>query len=319
MKYYAGIDLGGTNIAVGIVDENYKIIGRGKMKTDATRAAELIADDMATATRAAVQDANIDISQVEWVGIGTPGTVNQTTGEIEYANNLYFRNVPMVKMLEERLGKRIYMENDANAAVYGEALAGAAKGRSNVIGITLGTGVGGGIIIDGKIYSGFNFSGAELGHTVIVYDGRQCTCGRKGCFEAYSSATGLINMTKDYLTQHPDSAMWKLVDGDINKVNGRVAFDAMRGGVEGGQEIVDTYLNYLGCGLVNMINIFQPEILFLGGGISKEGETILKPLREYIKREVYTKYSEKNTELCVAQLGNDAGIIGAAFLGSLYA
>ncbi len=319
MKYYVGIDLGGTNIAVGVVDECYHIVGRGKLKTAPPRAAELVADDMATAAGMALQDAGVDISQVEWVGIGTPGTVNQETQEIEYSNNLQFHHVPMIRLIEERLGKMAYMENDANAAVYGEALAGAAKGHRNVIGITLGTGVGGGVIIDGKIYSGFNFAGAELGHTVIVYDGKLCTCGRKGCFEAYSSASGLIGITKDYLIKHPDSEILKMLEGDITKVNGRTAFQAMRAGVEGGQEIVDTYVSYLGCGIVNMVNIFQPEILFLGGGISKEGEALLRPLREQVKREVFSKYAQKSTELCIAQLGNDAGIIGAAFLGNLYA
>ncbi len=319
MRYYAGIDLGGTNIAAGVVDEEFRLIGRAKMKTNAPRAAELIADDMAAVTRQAVENAGLELSQIEWVGIGTPGTVNQDTGEIEYSNNLQFNRVPMVKLMQERIDLPIFMENDANAAIYGEALAGAAKGVRNAVGITLGTGVGGGIIIDGRIYSGSNFAGAELGHTVIVYDGRLCTCGRKGCFEAYASATGLVALTREYLKDHPNDGMWKYCENDIGKVNGRTAFDAMRMGLTSGKCVVDAYLNYLGCGIMNMINIFQPEILCIGGGISKEGEAILGPLREYIKREQYTKYSSKNTEIVTAKLSNDAGIIGAAFLGNLYA
>ncbi len=319
MKYYAGIDLGGTNIAVGIVDEEYRIVGRAKKKTNAPRPAQEIADDMAEATRLAVADAGLTLAQIEWVGIGTPGTVNQDTGEIEYSNNLQFHRVPMARLIKERLGHSVYMENDANAATYGEVLAGAAKGVRNVIGITLGTGVGGGIIIDGKIYSGTNFAGGELGHTVIVYDGRPCTCGRKGCFEAYSSATGLIAMTREYLRDNPNDGMWLYCDHDITRVNGRTAFDAMRGGLASGSKVVAQYISYLACGVINMINIFQPEILFIGGGISKEGETILAPLRTIVEKERYTKNSIKNTELVAAQLGNDAGIIGAAFLGNLYA
>ncbi len=319
MKYFVGIDLGGTNIAVGVVDEEFRIVARANRKTNSPRPAEQIADDMAAATKDALAEAGLTMNNVEWVGIGTPGTVNQETGVIEYSNNLQFHNAPMIKLMQERLGVGVYMENDANAAIYGEALAGAAKGVKNCIGITLGTGVGGGIIIDGRIYSGSNYAGAELGHTVIVYDGKPCTCGRKGCFESYASATGLIAMTKECLQANPQDDMWKFADGSLENVNGRTAFDAMRAGLASGKQVVDTYLNYLGCGLVNMINIFQPEILFIGGGISKEGETILAPLREYIERERYSKYAAKNTQLCVAQLGNDAGIIGAAFLGRLYA
>ncbi len=319
MKYYAGIDLGGTNIAVGIVDEEYRIVGRAKKKTNAPRPAQEIADDMAEATRLAAADAGLTLAQIEWVGIGTPGTVNQDTGEIEYSNNLQFHRVHMTRLIKERLGLSVYIENDANAATYGEVLAGAAKGVRNVIGITLGTGVGGGIIIDGKIYSGTNFAGGELGHTVIVYDGRPCTCGRKGCFEAYSSATGLITMTREYLRDNSNDGMWLYCDHDITRVNGRTAFDAMRGGLASGRQVVAQYISYLACGVINMINIFQPDILFIGGGISKEGETILAPLRIIVEKERYTKNSIKNTELVAAQLGNDAGIIGAAFLGNLYA
>lgn len=319
MKYYAGIDLGGTNIAVGVVDEQYRIVGKAKTKTASPRPAEEIAADMAKTVRLAAQNAGIDLAQLEWAGIGTPGTVNQDTGEIEYSNNLQFHCVPMVKMMNELLGVPVYMENDANAATYGEALAGAAKGVKNAIGITLGTGVGGGIIIDGKIYSGSNYAGGELGHTVIVNGGRPCTCGRSGCWEAYASATGLIAMTREYLQANPQDGMWSHCGGELDKVNGRTAFDAMRAGLESGKQVVERYLEYLGCGLTNIVNIFQPEILFIGGGISREGETILKPLRAYIEKEQYAKHSANKTKLVTAVLGNDAGIIGAAFLGNLYA
>lgn len=319
MKYNVGIDLGGTNIAVGVVDENYNIVARAKAKTNAPRAAELIADDIKIVVENAVANAGLTMDDIQWIGLGSPGIVNQDTGKIDFANNLKFIHTPIKKLIEERVNKSTFIENDANCAVYGEALAGAAKGVKNVVGITLGTGVGGGIIIDGKIYCGSNYAGAELGHTVIAYNGKQCPCGRKGCLEAYTSATGLINMTKDYLNAHKDCKIWDMIEGSLDKVSGRTAFDAMRAGIEGGKEIVDEYLGYLGCGVVNIINTFQPDILFIGGGISKEGENILKPLREYIDANSYTRYSEKQTKLCTAELGNDAGIIGAAFLGNLYA
>ena len=238
--YYLGIDLGGTNIAVGIVDEENKIIARASSKTK-LNSAEDVADAMAETAYEALKNAGITIDDVPWIGVGSPGTINKETGIIEFANNLPFKNTPMEKMLSERMGgKKVLMENDANAAAYGEYMAGALKGADNAIAITLGTGVGGGIIINHKIYSGSNFAGAELGHTVIVVDGRPCTCGRHGCWETYASATGLIKTTTEHREKAPkDSPLWTLVDGDLDKVSGRTAFDAMRQGDPIGKEIVD--------------------------------------------------------------------------------
>ena len=259
--HYLGIDLGGTNIAVGIVDEDCKIVAKVSSST-ATENAEQVADAMAATARAALEKAGLTLDDVPWIGVGSPGTVNKATGIIEYANNLPFLNTPMQKMLSERLdGKTVYMENDANAAAFGEYMAGALKGAQVAMAITLGTGVGGGVIIDGKIFSGSNFAGAELGHSVIVADGWPCTCGRLGCWEAYASATGLIKRTKQHMEEAPkDSPLWTIAEGDINKVNGRTAFDAMRQGDPVGQKIVDEYVKYLSVGLINMINIFQPKI-----------------------------------------------------------
>ena len=211
-------------------------------------------------------------------------------------------------MMEERLGVKVHIENDANAAALGEYLAGSAKGAKNAVAITLGTGVGGGIIIDGKIYSGSNFAGAELGHMVIVKDGKECACGRRGCWETYASATGLINLTKQKILNEKleFSYMLKLCDGDINKVNGRTAFDAMRDGDPTAKAVVEEYISYLACGLVNIINIFQPDVLCVGGGISNEGENLLGPVRTIVERERYTKHNEKQTLICKCTLGNDA-------------
>lgn len=316
--YTIGIDLGGTNIAVGIVDENMKIIAKGSVPTNPPRSAEEIATDMASLTKDIAEKASIPFDEIKWVGIGTPGTANSDTGIIEYANNLGFDQVPMVSIMEKKLGKKVFIENDANAAAYGEFKAGAAKGANSAVVITLGTGIGGGIIIDGRIYQGFNFAGAELGHTVIVNGGRECTCGRLGCWEAYASATGLANLTKDSMKANKDSKMWEITNGSLDAVNGKTAFDAMRAGDAAGSKVVDLYISYLGCGLVNVINIFQPEILCLGGGICKEGDNLLKPLSAMINKEHYSRYAKKQTKLCVASLGNDAGIIGAALIGELY-
>ncbi len=311
--YRIGIDLGGTNIKAGVVDEKYTIVATAKCKTRMPRPAEDIIADMASTARKAVEAAGLTMDDIACVGVGSPGTCNEETGVVEYANNLRFENVPLRRLLSGLLDKEVFIGNDANAAALGETLAGAARGARSSVCITLGTGVGGGIILDGKIYSGFNFAGAELGHTVIVMDGEPCTCGRNGCWEAYASATALINQTRRAMEAHPGSEMWKLA-GNLDKVDGRTAFDAMRRGDAAGKAVVDAYIHYIACGLINMINIFQPEILCIGGGICKEGDTLVTPLRKEIEDARYSKSCENQTRLCVAELGNDAGIIGAAFL-----
>ncbi len=314
--YRLGIDLGGTNIVAGVVDKKYKIVAKASCKTAVPRPESEICDSMAEVAKKAVEKAKLTMDEIESVGIGVPGAVNPKTGVIEYSANLFFHNWEVVEMMEERLGKKVHIENDANAAALGEYLAGSAKGARNAVAITLGTGVGGGIIIDGKIYSGSNFAGAELGHMVIVKDGKECACGRRGCWETYASATGLINLTKQKILSEKleFSYMLKLCDGDINKVNGRTAFDAMRDGDPTAKSVVEEYISYLSCGLVNIINIFQPDVLCIGGGISNEGENLLGPVRSYVERERYTKHNDKQTVICKCTLGNDAGIIGAAYL-----
>ncbi len=311
MKYYIGVDLGGTNIVAGVVNENYEIIAKASVKTNLPRPEQEIAADIIKVSKQAVADAGLTMDQIEWVGMGTPGIANSETGIIEYSNNLGFVNTPMVKYLEEGLGKPAFIENDANAAAYGEYVAGAAKGAKNAVCITLGTGVGGGIVIDGKIYCGSNFGGAEIGHTVISVDGPQCTCGRKGCFEVFSSATGLIRMTKEAIAENPDSSMAK-----EEKISGRTAFNHMRSGDAAAKGVVDKYIKHLAAGVTNTINIFQPDVLCIGGGVCNEGDPLLVPMKEIVAKENYTRNSPKNAEIVIAKLGNDAGIIGAAFLGN---
>jgi len=314
MKYYIGIDLGGTNIKAGVVNENYEIVSKATTKTLLPRPAEEICADMAKVSMEAVEAAGLTLDDIESVGIGTPGTANSETGIIEYSNNLGFLNLPVVEIMQKHIDKPFYVENDANAAAYGEFLAGAAKGANDAVCITLGTGVGGGIIINGKIYSGFNFAGAEIGHTVVDPNGPECTCGRKGCFEVFSSATGLVRMTKEAMYEDKGSVMWQMNEED-GKVSARTAFNAMRAGDRAGKAVVDKYIKYLALGITNTINIFQPDILCIGGGVCNEGDPLLLPLKEIVAKEVYTKNSAKNTEIVIAKLGNDAGIIGAAFLG----
>ncbi len=314
--YYLGVDLGGMSIKAGVCDDNGNILVKDTCVTVRNEDGDRIINDMAKLCLKVIADANLTVDDIEYAGIASPGSADCEKGIIIFAATLPFVNYPIAEKLSERTGiKKIYVENDANAAAKGEATFGAAKGYKNSILVTLGTGVGGGVIVDGKIYTGFNFSGGELGHMVIEKGGELCPCGRRGCMESYASATGLMKLTKKQMMQDKDSIMWKLCDGNIDNVSGKTAFDAMRANDESGIAVVNEYIEYLACGLINFINIFQPEVLSIGGGICKEGETLLAPLREIIAKEEYSRHCENKTQLKIAKLGNDAGIIGAASLG----
>lgn len=313
--YRIGVDLGGTNIVVGIIDENNKIVAKASRKTNAPRAAEGIFDDMADAVKEAMSQIHITNDDIISVGVGTPGSVNKGDELIEFANNLGFDNVPAYKLLRDRIGiTKVYFDNDANCAALGEAVAGCGKGVKDFIMITLGTGVGSGIIVNGKLVTGVNYAAGEMGHSVLVYDGLQCNCGRRGCWEKYSSATALISQTKEAMRKNYNSLMWDIVGNDITKVNGRTAFDAMRKGDATAQSVVNNYVHMLSCGIGNIINIFQPDMVCVGGGVGNEKENLLGPVRKLLKSEVYSIHAKKQTQLVAAELGNDAGIIGAALL-----
>lgn len=313
--YTIGIDLGGTNIVASVVDDDYNIIGTSKTPTNSPRSADEIFDDIADVCEEAVKTAGLTMEDIDSVGMGTPGTVNQD-GVIEFANNLAFNNVPARTMLAKRINKpeeKVFIENDANCAALGEAYAGCGNGAKDFVAVTLGTGVGSGVIIGGKIVNGVNYAGGECGHMVIVVDGEQCSCGRKGCWEAYASATALIRQTKKAMEEYPDSLMHKLAKEE-GKVSGRTAFDAMRLGDIAGIKVVDDYIKYVACGLINIVNALQPEIICIGGGICNEGETLMKPLRRFVQSERYSIHSKIQTKIVKAELGNDAGVIGAALL-----
>ena len=314
--YYLGIDLGGTSIKAGICDENGSILYKESCPTVTDEDGDRIINDMAALCGRVIAKCGIKADDIEYAGIASPGTADSERGIIVYACTLPFLNYPIAEKLSGLTGiKRINVENDANAAAKGEATIGAAKGYANSVMITLGTGVGGGIIIDNKVYAGFNFAGAELGHIVIVHGGKPCTCGRSGCWESYASATALIEQTKEKMLASRDSLMWSLAEGDIERVGGKTAFTAMKQGDKTAAEVVDAYISYLACGIVNIINIFQPEVLSIGGGVSNEREYLTKPLIDIVKKEQYSRNSPKQTIIKTAQLGNDAGIIGAAMLG----
>ncbi|RKD35068.1 ROK family protein [Lacrimispora algidixylanolytica] len=317
MRYYVGIDLGGTNIAAGLVGEDGTLIKQMSVPTKSGRSAREIVKDMASLAKKVAEMGEIPWENIEAVGVGVPGTANRDTGMVEYANNLGFYDEPMVSMLKEELpGKSIRFDNDANAAAWGEYVAGSGKGSKSMLAVTLGTGVGGGIILDGKLFRGVNYAAGEFGHFVIDRNGIPCNCGRRGCFETYASATALVAQTKEAMEQHPESLLWELCGKNIDLVEGRTLFDGVRQGDEIAKQVLSQFIEYLATGLVDLINIFQPEVLCIGGGISKAGDLLLKPLQAIIDKEDYAATSRNRTKITVATLDNDAGLIGAALLES---
>ncbi len=312
--YRIGVDIGGTNVAVGVMDEELRLV---KKKSTPTAKDDPIGitDGIARLVRELLDGIGVTFDEVAGLGIGFPGIVDDRRGVAVYASNLGFENFPFADELRRRLPiTEIHLDNDANAAALGEAKAGAARGAENVIVVTLGTGVGGGIIIGGRLYTGSNAVAGELGHMVIERGGYPCTCGRRGCFEAYASATGLLRMTREALDAHPESMMHEMVAARGGKVSGRIPFEAARAGDAAGVALLDRYYSYLACGLSNLINIFQPDVVVIGGGISGEGEKLTDPLTPIVMRECYGNGIVKMPVLRTATLGNDAGILGAACL-----
>lgn len=301
MKYYAGIDIGGTNIKTGIVDELGNIISEDTVPTGADRTQELVLQDIISSVKESIAKAQVTPFAV---GMGSPGLIDSKNGVVVYNNNLGWDNFAIAPAMTEALKIPATLENDADAAALGEVVAGCAKGANSAMIITLGTGVGSGYVVDGKI-----IRGAEFGHMVIHYGGRQCTCGRKGCFEAYCSATGLINMTKEAIAENPGGIMAKIADVE-GTVSGHTVFDAAQEGDENAVNVIDTYTEYLACGLSNLINGLQPEVIGIGGGIGKQGERLLAPLRAKVQHEIYKGLALPRIVSCT--LGYKAGLIGAA-------
>lgn len=314
---YLGIDVGGSNLAAAVIDSDMNILGRSKLKTPKGTDHEAFYDAIAEAARIAVESAGISLADCSYCGIGCPGIINARAGILIYSGNLGFENLPLCFEMSKRLGLSVYIENDANCAALGEATAGAAKGAESMLAVTLGTGVGGGIIIDGKIYSGVNGVAGEIGHMIIHPDGEECTCGRRGCWETYASATALKRQTREAMKAAPDSLMWKHAPS-LEKVSGKTSFLAMRDGDAAGRQVVENYINYLADGLINVINILQPEVVCIGGGVCNEGEFLLAPLREEIEKRRFARGTIRQPRIVAAKLWGDAGIIGAAMLGKHY-
>ena len=306
---YIGIDLGGTNIAVGLVSENGKIIKKDSTPTRRERGYEEIVRDMVALAERVTIDSGHGMSEVKAIGVGSPGTVDNSRGMVVYANNLKMDHAPIAEELRKYIDLPVNLENDANAAAYGEYIATGGKASSFVF-MTLGTGVGGGIIIDGKIYRGFNGAGAEIGHTTLVMGGKRCSCGKRGCLEMYASVTALKDMTEEARKKYPESLLndWVRRRGHVS---GRTAFECAKEGDEAAKLVKEEYIHCVAEGVGNMINIFQPEMFVIGGGISREGDELLVPIRQFMEENDYNRHMPK-TEIRIARLFNDAGIVGAA-------
>lgn len=306
---YLGIDLGGTNIKGAVVTESGEIVREASRPTHVEQGPDAIAGGIA-----AVIGELENGEHFAGVGLGCPGTVDDESGEVVCAFNLDLIHYDLRKAIRERTGYEIRLGNDANVAALAEALVGVGKGAHSVVVITLGTGVGCGIVLEGKMLTGWTGAASELGHMVIAEDGASCTCGRKGCFEAYASATALIRMTKEAMEQHPESAMHAIAR-ENGAVDGRTAFAAKERGDAAGTEVVRTYVKYLAAGVTNVVNIFFPEIIAFSGGVANQGEALLGPLREEVSRQEFGgRYVKRHARLVNCTLGYQSGIIGAALL-----
>ena len=306
---YLGVDLGGTNIKAALVTENGDIVKEASAPTNLPRTAEAVCDDIAALCLQLAAGA-----QVAAIGVGCPGTVDD--GVVLYSNNLDWHDFAMADYLQAKTGLPVCVGNDANVAALGEALVGCAKGAQSTVVVTLGTGVGAGVVLDGKLLTGYTGAASEAGHMVILdtSDAPRCTCGRHGCFESLASATALIRMTRDARRANPESVLNTLAPTEAD-VNGRTAFDAAAQGDAAGQEVVDKYIHYLAVGVANLINIFFPEVIGLSGGVANQGENLLKPLRAAVEPMTFgNAFAKKHTRITTCTLGYRAGVIGAALL-----
>ncbi len=313
MKYCLGVDLGGTNIAVGIVDlESRSIVRKFGAKTKAPRSCEEIALDIIKLCEDLCRSQKLSLSDMKWIGVATPGNIK--AGVVTRAVNLGWTNADLGSSLRALTSLPVFLANDADSVAYAEALWGVGKGKKTVVAVTLGTGVGGGVVVDGKIRRVEDGFPTEIGHMIIDADGRRCPCGKRGCFEAYGSVRAFVSETRRMMNLYRDSLMWKLCGGDIMRVCGVTPFRAAEKGDAAAKAVLADYVKYLSIGISNVINLISPDVLCIGGGLSGEGENLIKLLREQIERMSFNT-AKCRTEICVAKYMNDAGIIGGALLG----
>jgi glucokinase len=311
-----GVDIGGTSIKAAIVDERGCFLSRFSMKVEPRAQSEDILRNFSDLLKKTLEENRLGPKDILGIGVGCPGSINSVAGVCDYSNNLGWRDVPLASFLEKETGIPASVANDANAAILGEVRFGVAKQYHNVVLLTLGTGVGGGLYLNDRLYEGNEGKGAELGHSLLVMGGRKCTCGRRGCLEAYASANALIKDTRKAMKKNPSSRLWAWADRDLAKIDGRAAFECAKLGDITAQEVLDRYFSYLGEGCLSLINIFRPDALILGGGLSGQKEALTEPLKDYLKKRGYGFGGtiSPQVEVLVSRLGNDAGILGAAAL-----
>lgn len=310
--YSIGIDVGGMSVKIGLVKDG-KILSKTSVKTkdDPYKTFE----EVAVSITKLLETATLSILDIKGIGIGFPGIVNDLCGKVIFLPNLPWSDFLVKEELKKYFPKtHVKISNDANLAALGEVKYGVAKNYKSAVMFTLGTGVGGGVVIDGKLFEGNGGTGAELGHITLISGGETCGCGRLGCLEAYASATALIRQTKEKMLLDKDSLMWKEVNGNIDNVNGTTAFECVKKGDKSAIEVYDTYATYLGDGILNMLNAFRPEVFILGGGISNHGSILVDRLKAHCERYNYGIKGALETEILIAKLSNDAGILGASAL-----
>lgn len=310
---YVGVDVGGTNIKIGLVDIKGTIFADNFIRTDKSKDYKGILDDIVADIKLLCNEAGVDYHDIGGIGVGVPGVVDSRTGTVSYSANLGWRDVPLVHGLEVASGIHAEAANDANCAAWGEYKFGSCRSMDNVILITLGTGVGSGIIIDGRLFDGVASAGGEAGHMIIVKDGKQCNCGLKGCWECYASASALISQTEAAMKKYPDSILRDIAENE-GKISGRTAFIAAEKGDKAGKEVVENYIDYIATGLINLGNIFHPNAIIIGGGVSNEGAALIEPLEEKVNAGLLASEHNPKVRIIGASLGNKAGLIGAAAL-----
>lgn len=313
MTYIAGVDIGGTNTKIGIVDEEGEILVKKSIKTLSLEGAEKTLIRIWNTIRELLVSLNIDEKDLKGVGMGIPGPVMNKRVVGFFANFPWERNLNISQMFEIISGKTTRLDNDVNVIALGEARYGAGKGASSSVTIALGTGIGGGIYVDGNLISGFTGAGGEIGHMKLVKDGKICGCGQKGCFEAYASATGIEREAVSRLLVNKTNLLYEKINGDISKLEAKDIFDAAKEGDAFSLEIVDYEAEYLAMGIGNILNIINPQKVILGGGVALAGNILLDRVKEKLPKYALA-VTLNDFNIVLGTLGNDAGIKGAAAL-----
>ncbi|NLB90522.1 MAG: ROK family glucokinase [Clostridiales bacterium] len=314
IRKFIGIDLGGTNIAVGIVDEKGNILHEGSTPTLPGRPFEDIVKDIANCALTTLEQAQIPLSQIESIGVGIPGIADHHTGVILFCTNLGWRNEPFREVFQKYIDKPIFFGNDATVAGFAESIIGVSKDCASSVFLTLGTGVGGGIILNGKPWEGHHGTGSEIGHVTLVAGGEPCTCGKRGCLERYCSATALIRMGNEGIMMKPNTVLNEMRNGDPALLTGKMVIDAAKEGDAVAVEVFSQYITYLTTAINTIITFLDPEMIVLGGGVSKAGDFLLEAIKAELPK--YLLYEGvPYAEIKIAQLGGTAGIVGAAMLG----